>query len=84
MSAESATGTILGTDGKTLILNAHEQAVIWDMLLLRVEGRTLREIAKELTARGVPTKDGGHQWAHSAIARIVGRHGKRPRARAAG
>ena len=70
-------GFDLAADGKTLIPNAHEQAVMLEMLKLRDAGQTLREIAAELTARGIPTKDGGHQWAHSAIARIIGRHGKR-------
>jgi DNA invertase Pin-like site-specific DNA recombinase len=66
-------GFDLAADGKTLVRNAHEQAVIGDILVLRLEGRTLRQIAAELTARGVPTKNGGHQWGHTAVARIVGR-----------
>ncbi len=66
-------GYDLGSDGKTLVPNAHEQAAIEQMLTLRKQGWTLRRIAAELTARGVPTKDGGRNWTHTAIARIIGR-----------
>lgn len=36
-------------------------------------GRPLRWIARELTRRGVPTKNGGTGWSHTTIATILNR-----------
>ena len=69
-------GYDLAADGTTLVPNAHEQAMIEQILALRAQGSTLRKIAADLTARGVPTKEGGRSWTHTAVARILERHCK--------
>ncbi|HEY1601468.1 MAG TPA: recombinase family protein [Pirellulales bacterium] len=56
-----------------LLPNAAEQEAISHMLAMRRAGRTLREIAAELTRLGIPTKEGRAPWTHTAVARIVGR-----------
>lgn len=66
-------GFDLAGDGKTLIPNAAEQRAIDLISELRSAGRTLRQIAAELTARHVPTKEGGTAWAHTAVGRILKR-----------
>ena len=65
-------GFDLASDGKTLVPNG-EQAAIALMASLRASGRTLRQIAAELTARGIPTKEGGMMWTHTAVGRILQR-----------
>lgn len=69
-------GYDLAADGKTLVPNADEQAAIDLMTALRAAGSTLRQIAAELTARGIRTKEGGMAWAHSAVGRILNRQWK--------
>ena len=51
-------GFDLADDGKTLIENADEQAVIGGIRDLRAAGKSFRRIAKVLTERSVPTKSG--------------------------
>ena len=69
-----AFGYDLAADGKTLIENAAEQAVIADIRAMRQQGKRLRQIAAILTERGVPTKTGrSEKWGHPAVARILGR-----------
>jgi len=65
-------GYDLAEDGKTLVPNVVEQQTIELMASLRAAGRTLRQIATELTSQGIPTKEGG-PWAYAVIARILGR-----------
>lgn len=65
-------GFDLASDGKTLVPNG-EQAAIALMADLRASGHTLRQIATELTARGIPTKEGGVIWTHTAVGRILQR-----------
>lgn len=65
-------GFDLASDGKTLVPNG-EQAAITLMADLRAAGRTLRQIAAELTTRGIPTKEGGMIWTHTAVGRILQR-----------
>jgi DNA invertase Pin-like site-specific DNA recombinase len=65
-------GFDLAGDGKTLIPNVTEQRAIAMITSLRAAGRTLRQIAAELTAHGVRTKEGG-AWTHTAVARILQR-----------
>jgi DNA invertase Pin-like site-specific DNA recombinase len=65
-------GFDLADDGCTLIPNDSEQATIRLMHQLRNDGFTLRQIAAELTRRGIPTKEGLTTWKHSAIAYILG------------
>lgn len=66
-------GFELAADGVSLTPNAAEQAVIAEMKVLREAGWTLREIASELTSRGIATKGGGTSWAFTAVAGILGR-----------
>ena len=65
-------GFDLAGDGKTLVVNLVEQEAIDLMTSLRAAGHTLRQIATELTGRGIQTKEGG-AWTHTAVARILQR-----------
>lgn len=65
-------GYDLADDGTTLIENQAEQAVIGDIRAMRKQGKKLKQIAVELTHRGIPTKTGrSARWGHQAIARIL-------------
>ncbi len=67
-------GYDLAADGATLAENPAEQAVIAEIRTQRSAGRTLEQIAADLTARGIPTKTGKSAgWTHQAIARILKR-----------
>jgi DNA invertase Pin-like site-specific DNA recombinase len=66
-------GYDLGADGVQLIPNEAEQRVLSLIGQLRAGGLSLRAIAAELTARGIPTKEGETEWVHTTIARIVKR-----------
>jgi site-specific DNA recombinase len=69
-------GYDLAADGKTLVPNADEQRAIDAMTSLRAGGSTLRQIAAELSARGIRTKEGSTTWAHTAVGRILNRQRK--------
>jgi hypothetical protein len=64
-------GYDLADDGRSLIDNPQEQEAIGVMHDLRESGLTLREIAAELSARGVTTKEGHSTWTHTAVAYIL-------------
>jgi DNA invertase Pin-like site-specific DNA recombinase len=66
-------GYDLADDGVNLIPNPTEQAALSLMQSLRAAGRTLRQIAKELTTRHIPSKEGHAQWSHTAVAYILNR-----------
>ena len=67
-------GFDLADDGRTLIPNEREHAIIRDMRTMKASRMTLREIALALTERGVPTKTGkASRWTHQAVARILSR-----------
>jgi site-specific DNA recombinase len=66
-------GYDLAPDGVTLIENPAEQETLALMRSLRASGRTLREIAAELTARHIPTKEGHAKWQHQTVAYILAR-----------
>ena len=67
-------GFDLASDGRTLIENDTEQAIIQDIRNMRVSGKKLQQIADTLTERGIPTKTGNRNgWGHQAIARILRR-----------
>jgi len=69
-------GYDLAHDGATLVPNQTEQAVIAEIRLQRSAGRTLQQIAHELSGRAVPTKTGkSERWTHQAVARIARRAG---------
>ncbi len=61
-------------EGTRLVAIPHEQDAITLILDLRDQGRTLREIAAELTTRGIQTKRGG-RWHIQTVKGILGRAG---------
>lgn len=65
-------GFDLGADGKSLVPNGVEQSAIALMHELRTAGFSLRQVAKELTDRGISTKEGLANWTHTAVAYILG------------
>jgi site-specific DNA recombinase len=64
-------GYDLDPDGKSLVPNPSEQVTIATMRELRQAGYSLRRIAAELTAAGVPTKQGRAAWSSAAASRIL-------------
>jgi site-specific DNA recombinase len=66
-------GKSLAADGVTLEPDAAELAVVAEVRAWHAAGWTLRAIARELTARGVPTKNGRPAWNHMSVAKIVRR-----------
>lgn len=66
-------GYTLSDDGKSLVPSSQEQEAIATMLQLRASGFTLRQIAAELTAQCIPTKEGATGWTHSAVNQIINR-----------
>ncbi len=66
-------GFDLADDGIALVPNESEQAVIADIRTMRANGKTLKQIAGELTKRGVRTKSGRERWSHQTVHRIVKR-----------
>ena len=67
-------GFDLASDGRTLIENDTEQAILQDIRNMRADGKKLQEIAATLTEAGIPTKTGlSARWGHQAIARILKR-----------
>jgi len=61
-----------------LVANADELAVVETIRELSASGLGARGIARELTARGIPTKSGSATWAHGTITRILGRFASDP------
>ena len=66
-------GFDLQADGVSLVRNEAEQKVLGLVAELRSAGWSLRRIANELTARGIPTKEGGKRWSHTTVQRLVSR-----------
>ena len=67
-------GYTVSADGCTLDPDGDEQQVLDDIRRMRSEGLNLREIARDLSDRGVATKTGkSARWTHQAVARILGR-----------
>ena len=65
-------GFDLDPDGRTLVANEIEQAVLADIRTRRSEGWTLQRIAAELSDRGIPTKKGRRRWAHQSVSGMLG------------
>jgi DNA invertase Pin-like site-specific DNA recombinase len=65
-------GDDLGPDGKTLVPNEAERALVETMREWRALGWSLRRVARELERTGVKTKQGG-PWKHSSVASILRR-----------
>jgi DNA invertase Pin-like site-specific DNA recombinase len=66
-------GYHLADDGTTLIEDPAEQEALQAIRRLKAAGQSLREIAAEMTRRGIATKEGNAQWKHTTIARILQR-----------
>ena len=66
-------GFDLAPDGITLVENPAEQQTLAFMRNLRAAGHTLRQIAAELTALNIPTKERKPRWTHTAVAYILAR-----------
>lgn len=65
-------GSDLAPDGRTLTPNAVELAALEDVRRWHAEGWSLRRIAGELEARGLPTKT-GRPWSHSTVQSLLKR-----------
>ena len=63
---------VSGKRDLTLSTAARVAAVLGLVRDLRQAGESMRAIAAELTARGIPTKN-GDTWKHSTIQRILSR-----------
>ena len=66
-------GYHLAADGRTLEETPAEQEAIRLMQQLQAAGQSLRDIAAELTGRGILTKENNARWTHTAVARILER-----------
>ncbi len=64
-------GFRLAEDGRTLVADAAEKAVIAQVRQMRADGWTLRAIAADLEARGVLTKQGRARWHAEGVAAIL-------------
>jgi site-specific DNA recombinase len=62
--------------GNTLVPNATEQSALRLINALRSRGLSLREIARTLRTRGIPTKGGSLTWSPKVIADIIRRNEK--------
>lgn len=63
-------GSDLAADGRTLVPNAKEQAIIGQVRDLQATGLSLRRIAAELNARGVGSKT-GRTWSHVTVSGLI-------------
>lgn len=67
-------GYELGSNGKTLIPNDHEQQTIELIVDLKLAGNSYSKISDELLARSIPTRTGKEKWSTSTIKNIFDRH----------
>lgn len=65
-------GYALDVDGKTLVEDPTEQEALQLILNLKVNGRSLREIAAELNVRGYQAKKGG-TWTYGQVQSVLKR-----------
>lgn len=72
--SRSQYGCDLALDGKTLVENRAEQAIIGNILDMRGAGMSFEKIADALTKRGVPTKHGKARWHQATINGLVRQH----------
>jgi hypothetical protein len=61
----------LAEDGRTLVANAREPEALATIRRLRARGLSLRRIAAELDRRGIPPRQGGGGWVHTAVAKLL-------------
>lgn len=62
-------GYRLDTDNKHLIQDEKEQWILREIQVLKGQGLSLREIAKELNNRGIDNR--GHEWNHVSVKRVA-------------
>jgi DNA invertase Pin-like site-specific DNA recombinase len=67
-------GRSVSDDGRTLIVNVEEVAVLEEIRRLRHRGLTLDDIASELNQRGLSNRQ-GRSWKPSFIGQLLERHG---------
>ncbi|MGA2255046.1 MAG: recombinase family protein [Thermoguttaceae bacterium] len=67
-------GYRLADDGVSLVEEPAEQEALAAIRRLKAAGQSLREIAAEMTRRGILTKEGNTTWKHTTIARILQRN----------
>lgn len=72
-SADAATTRSRAGNPVQLVPVPEQLAVVERIRSERAAGRSMRDIAKGLTADGVPTATGGAQWAHSTVQRVLQR-----------
>lgn len=65
-------GFDVASDGKTLVANPDEQAVLASMRTMQEDGMSIREIARELNRQCRPAKNGG-KWSKSVVHEILRR-----------
>lgn len=70
-------GWRIDPDGKSLAVDADEQAVIDELHAARQRGRSFQTLANDLNAAGVPTKS-GRTWRASTLAKILRRDSRAP------
>ena len=70
---EAVSGPTLGfdRDGKRLVSNDAEQALIRRIQAMRTKGASFHVIADSLNAEQVPTKRGGSSWHASTVRNIT-------------
>ncbi len=66
-------GYDLAADGETLVTNSAEAETIQQIVQLRAQGHSLRNIATHLEASSVLTKSGNNRWTHTAVKSILKR-----------
>jgi site-specific DNA recombinase len=57
--------------GGALIIEPDQKAIIEEMATRALMGDPLREIARDLTARDVPTPSNGKTWNHTSVRKII-------------
>ena len=58
-------------DGGALIVNKRERVIIEEITDRLLGGEGTRSIARDLTARGIPTPSGKTEWNHSSIRKMM-------------
>jgi len=66
-------GSQLASDGRSLLPNPDEQAILAEVRRLRLHGATMAGIAETLNQRGIRTRH-GRPWQRSAIQQLLDRH----------
>jgi len=66
-------GLDLAEDGVALVENPAELEALATIRRLKAEGLSLRRIAAELDRLGIPPKQGGPAWSHTAVAKLLQR-----------